>query len=206
VFYIRMPTKTSRYIVDFAPAIVVGVVGLVLQLRTPASITVAVAIVYGLMNATISPTHAAQPLITVTQAAASTPAPITEGPAVPTSYRCGDRIGDIGIPFNGVGWNWSGDCRVAAGTTLFLSLPRDHSCVALELEGLDAGALDAIEVKFGVIHLQRAAGRPAAFCAPAGFARRPSSVEIISIKWVPVQQLSRMSLKSFKMHSITIFH
>ena len=214
VFYLRMPTMTSRYVVDFAAAIAGGGVGLVLwvfsrddrraQASTPAAIALAAVIVQGLATASIGPTHAAQPLSTAAEVASSLPAPITHGAAIPSSYRCGDRLGDIGIPFNGVGWNWSGDCRVAAGTTLFLSLPRDHTCVALEFEGLDAAALDAIEVKFGVTHLDRAPGRPAAFCAPAGFARRPSGVEVVSIKWVPIQQFSHLSFTSYKLRSITV--
>ena len=215
VFYLRMPTMTSRYVVDFAAAIAGGVVGMVLwvfsrddrraQAGTPATIALAALIVSGLVTASIAPTHAAQPLSTATQAASSLPAPITHGAAIPSSYRCGDRIGDIGIPFNGVGWNWSGDCRVAAGTTLFLSLPPDHTCVALELEGFDAGALDAIEAKFGVTHLERAPGRPSAFCVPPGFTRQPSSLEITSIKWAPLQQFSQTQLMSYKLRSITTF-
>ena len=217
-FYLRMPTTTSRYVVDLAAAITAGVAGLVLwlysredwrpQAATPVTIAIAALIVHGIATASIAPTHAARPLSSA-QVAGSVPEPVTAGATIPSAYRCGDRLDDIGVPFNGVGWDWSGACGLAAGTTLFLSVPPGDSCVELDLEKTDGAPLSAVErdavaVKFGLTYLERASAPALRFCTPPGFARRPSGIEIVSLKWLPVEAVTLVSRPAYRMRSIAI--
>jgi hypothetical protein len=218
-FYLRMPTTTSRYVVDLAAAIAAGIAGLVLwlfsredwrgQAGTPVTIAIAALIAYGLATASIAPTHAARPLSSAHQVASSMTVPALEGAAIPSSYRCGDRLDDIGVPFNGVGWAWSGDCGLAAGTTMFATVPPGDSCVDIDLARPDGAPipvaeLDAVEVKFGVTFLERVSGPGLLFCTPRGFAHRPSGIEIVSLKWLAVEAVTLVSRPSYRMRSITI--
>jgi hypothetical protein len=213
-FYIRMPTTTSRYVVDLAAAIGGGVVALIwllfaddrrTQYRGPAIVVIVALIAAGNVRAAISPTHAAQSLVRSAEAIRMTPPPVTSGAAVPSSYRCGDRIDAVGIPFNGVGWNWSGDCGVDVGTTLFMTVPGDRVCVSIELDGPLPSDAAGIQVKLGSTFLERRADPGLVFCAPPSFRRQPSAVEIASFKWVAVENAAnRSQLKSLKVESISV--
>ena len=193
-FYIRMPTMTSRYAVDFAGAIAAGVCVMLLSLpierRRTGAIALVLILIYGFLSVAVDPTHAATPLVTQAEAARATPPPITSGPAIPSSYRCGDAIDRIGVAFNGVGWNWSGDCGLAAGTTLFMSMPAGSTCIGLELSEHRPADESVIEVAAGPVRLVRRPGSPLTFCGPEDFRPNPTGVEILSFKWVPVDQLS----------------
>ena len=206
VFYIRMPTMTSRYVVDFAAAIAAGgcawLLTLPADLRRAGAVTAIVIVVFGFVGVSVSPTHAAAPLVSQAAAARTTPAPITAGVAIPSSYRCGDAIDQIGVAFNGVGWNWSGDCSLAAGTTLFMSMPAGATCIGLELSKHTPADETVIEVAAGPVRLVRRPGEPLTFCAPVGFRPNPTGVELLSFKWVPVEQLSPTSRAQFLLFSV----
>jgi hypothetical protein len=207
-FYLRMPTLTSRYVMDFAAAIAAGVAALMMWLfdrddfrqrfRIAAVVALVALIASGVRGGVISPTHAAQPL--ATEAIVGTlPEPVMTGPAVPSSYQCGDRLDDIGIPFNGVGWQWNGDCSLDAGSTLFMTLPADRSCVEIRLEP-EPDRRD-IEVKFAATRLVR---NGSLYCLPPRFTRNPLGIEIVSLKWVAAAELTILSRPPFKMRSIQV--
>jgi hypothetical protein len=205
-FYIRMPTMTSRYTVDFAAAITAGVCALLLSLsverRKMGVAAIGLILSYGFLTVSVSPTHAAVPLVSQAEAARATPAPITSGPPIPSAYRCGDAIDQVGVPFNGVGWNWSGDCSLDAGTTLFLSWPDGSKCVQLELRGASPEDESVIEIAAGPIRLVRRPGSPRIFCGPEGFRPNPTGVEIMSFKWVAADRLSPNSKAGFGLFSV----
>ena len=208
VFYLRMPTLTSRYVMDFAAAIAAGVVALLLwvfdendrrkRFGVAAVAAMAALLALGIAGGAVSSTHTAQPLATA-DITTTLPQPVMTGPAVPTGYQCGDRLDAVRVPFNGVGWQSSGDCSLEAGTTLFLTLPADRNCVDIELEPeVDRSE---VAVKFAATLLER---KGSLFCVTPGFTRNPTGVEIVSLKWIPATALTVSSRPSFKMRSIAV--
>ena len=110
------------------------------------------------------------------------PAPVVSGPALPSAYACRDRIDQLGVPFNGVGWAWNSDCSLAAGSTLFFSMPPDAQCLELDLTNAGEGDAASIEIALGSVRLDRIA--PNVYCAPGGYRRNPTAIEIASFKWI----------------------
>ncbi|MEO8679491.1 MAG: hypothetical protein ABI665_10625 [Vicinamibacterales bacterium] len=207
IFYVRMPTMTTRYAVDFAAAVAAAVIGIVMTVAAkrparlvPLAVVLGASWLYGLATVSVSPTHAAQPLVGWAQLAQTMPAPVTTGPALPSRYACGDRIDELGVPFNGIGWNWAADCGLAAGSTLFFSMPPEAQCLELDLANADAGKEASIEIALGSVRLDRVA--PNVFCAPAGYRRNPAGVEIASFKWIPAAELSVSRRPGFGLRAV----
>jgi hypothetical protein len=80
------------------------------------------------------------------------------------------------VPFNGIGWNSPGDCRVEASTTFYMTKP---GCLAIEGSPLSSD----IRVKYGTSLLIRRS--PALFCPDATYRRNPTGIEIVSVAWAP---------------------
>lgn len=196
LFYLRMPSMTSRYAVDFAAAVAAGLAGAIFAAgafvdRRIVAAAVAAWTLVASSRAWIDPTHAARPLLTADQVARLSVRPTPTGPPIPSAYRCGDDLSSTAIPFNGIGWDARGDCSVDVSTTLYMTQPR---CVALTV----AGETQSIRVKYGVTFLIRAAERLVAaadtsdvtFCPPAGFRPNPTGVAIVYVGWVDPRDLA----------------
>jgi hypothetical protein len=182
---------TSRYVMDFAAPVAAGLaaaVWLIAREGERQSDPSARAWIRGtiaggiglwlwtsLATGWISPTHAARPLVTLAEVRSQMPAPADSGPTIPSAYRCGEDPGRSGVPFNGIGWDATGDCRVQAVTTLFMTKP---DCLAITA----AGDTRDVQIKYGVTLLDRAG--PLTFCPPSGFRPNPTGIEIVSIAWV----------------------
>lgn len=181
-FYSRFPFLTSRYLVDFGPAIVVGIIMLCLYVidiarkKLPRKVSLPLVIIlcvafsgwglFSVLNATIVPIYQDLPEIERTNVA---PAEIarkklaqmrrTEGPSLPAGYHCGDSETMYGIPYNNVGWKAATDCGVFWVTTHLLENP---TCLAVHVEPvkfIDERLNDysdaEIKVKVGLTSLHR---------------------------------------------------
>jgi hypothetical protein len=214
LFYLRMPSMTSRYAVDFAPAVAVGLAaGIDLAFRSVArrkdaarallgsfqiAALVLALVVLENVRAHIAPTHAATEPVTAEAAVASLPRPPDNPPPVPREYRCGvDPRGASGIPFDGSGWAAGGDCTVGDATMLYLDRP---GCVTVELAAAHPGArlspaeLAPVRARLGLFDLVRVSdesgtggggeSRSLRFCPPPRFAPNPTGIELLYLGFV----------------------
>lgn len=181
-FYSRFPVLTSRYLVDFGPAIVVGIIMLYLcainlarkklpyRVSLPLNITLYIAfsgwVLSSVLSAKIVPIYQDLSKMERTNVA---PVEIakkkvaqmrqTEGPSLPAGYHCGDIETTYGIPYNNIGWKAATDCGVFWVTTHFLENP---TCLAVHVEPVELiderlnSYSDAeIKVKVGLTPLHR---------------------------------------------------
>lgn len=180
-FYSRFPVLTSRYLVDFGPAIVLGIASLYLyltyfihkslsQYSFLVNITLGAVfsgwILFSILNAKIIPIYqdiseAERTNIASSEIARNKIAQMRqmEGPSLPTGYRCGDRETTFGVPCNNYGWKTATDCGVFWTTTHFLKNP---TCLALYVEPLETVdkrledySDSEIQVKLGLMSLDR---------------------------------------------------
>lgn len=156
-FYSRTPALASRYLVDFGPAIVVGISVLYfyasnfIKDRLPQRLafisSIALCILFsgwvfvGLSQARIAPLYQYLQEIEITNVATVEVAQKklvqmrqAKGLPLPAIYRCGDQESTYGIPSNNTGWEISKDCRISIVTTHFLDSP---ACLAIRLEPAD---------------------------------------------------------------------
>ncbi len=212
-FYARWPGLVSRYLVDFAPALIIGIASLYRYLitrRQPLPIkllfsgilviltfaTLGISEVISLYGdpTTVTTINASQEMFLASRR--------TTGPPLPAEYRCGDRETQYAIPYNNTGWNISGNCGVGLVSTHFLELPE---CIAISLAPFgDAPAWvskaysdQEIEVKMGSESLQRVAevqvgtGKAITFCRTGpsrSVAANHSPLKMISIKWLNLRK------------------
>lgn len=173
-FYSRTPALASRYLVDFGPAIVVGISALYLYAsnfindRLPQKVAfisgIALCIVFsgwvfiGLSQARIAPLYWYLQKIEITNVTTAETArgklvQMRQVKELPLSaiYRCGDQESTYGIPTNNTGWDISKDCGVSIVTTHFLDNP---TCLAVHFgpAGLLPGGYsdEEIRVKVGI--------------------------------------------------------
>lgn len=177
-FYSRTPALASRYLIDFAPAIFVGIGGLFLFLAqiirsklpeslAPALIFISSSLIIGwiflgIYRSEIIPMyqHLSEVELKNVTSAKIARAKLdsmrrTSGPPLPEIYFCGDR-NNFDIPYNNAGWRQGTDCSVGLVTTHFLNNP---SCVGIYIEPLNIGMSNysdrEIEVKSGLERLNR---------------------------------------------------
>lgn len=181
-FYSRFPGLASRYLVDFGPAIVVGIIMLYLcvtdfarkklphKVSIPLNITLYIAfsgwVLFSVMSARIVPIYQDHSKMERTNVASAEIARKklaqmrrTEGPSLPAGYHCGDSEIMYGIPYNNVGWKATTDCGVYWVTTHLLENP---TCLAVHVEPVEFiderlnDYSDAeIKVKVGLTSLHR---------------------------------------------------
>lgn len=219
-FYSRFPVLTSRYLVDFGPAIVLGIVSLYLYLtyfirkNLPqysflVNITLGAVfsgwILFSILSAKIIPIYQDISEAERTNIASSeiarkklTQIGRTEGPSLPTGYKCGDREAMFGIPFNNFGWKTATDCGVFWTTTHFLKNP---TCLALYVEPpetvdkrLEDYSDSEIQVKVGLMSLDRISemqlgqGKVITYCGKEWEKSRKTSyggqLKLVSIAWL----------------------
>lgn len=215
VFYLRAPSMTSRYAVDFAAPFALGASALVLVAlraaevlappprRSEARVAVAgLAVLWALSDvatAEIAPSHAPAPLFDAAQIVAALRRPVSEPRPLPDVYRCGDAPEGVGIKFNGSGWATPGGCEVHAATMLFFERA---VCVRVRVAPVvGAPALrpeDAatIRAKLGLSEMERRsdvavdAARELTFCAPVGHRPNPRGIELLYFGWTTSDALS----------------
>jgi hypothetical protein len=212
VFYLWAPSMTSRYAVDLAAPLAVGLAALVLTVlrafadRRPEARVVVAALaavwtVHDGTSAAIGGFHAQGPLLDAPRVAAVLAArPQPEPRPLPDVYRCGDEPESGGVKFNGSGWTTPGSCEVHAATMLFLPQP---TCVRVVVEAsiigqrLDATATEPVRAKLGLSEMRRAADEPAGgdgraltFCAPADHRPNPRGIELLYLGWTAPAALS----------------
>lgn len=213
VFYCRWPGLVSRYLVDFAPAIVVAIasfylwVGAFLPKLTHKALwgaALTAMTVWILVVSQVASIYGDPILVTDLAGAKhqlSKARNSGDGPALPDSYRCGDFETRYGIPENNLMWKTASDCGVAMVSTHFFVQPE---CLEISLlpfsnapEEMRRGYSDQeIEVKVGAEHLRRVAeranpdipgGKDITFCreksGPTRWANT-SPIEMVSIKWL----------------------
>lgn len=182
-FYSRSPAIASRYLVDFGPAIVIGILPLYFYLtgllrenipgRLSLIITVAVSvIVSGIILMNLSQARIALfyqhlskvELTNVTNARVAKDKLLqmrrTKEPHIPGGYICGEKEALYEIPYNNGGWDFYGGCEVSPVTTHFLDNPE---CIAVQVEPVEGvstmtmnGYSDKeIDAKIGVDILHR---------------------------------------------------
>lgn len=179
-FYSRSPAIASRYLVDFGPAIVIGIMTLyfyltgLLREKIPGSsslrITAAVSvIVSGIIVINLSQAKIALfyqhlskvELTNVTNAGVAKDKLLqmrrTKGPHIPGGYICGDKEARYEIPYNNAGWDFYGGCGVSPVTTHFLDNPE---CIVVQIEPVEGGSAmgysdKEIDVKIGIDRLPR---------------------------------------------------
>lgn len=211
LFYLWAPSMTSRYAVDLAAPLAVGLAALVLMvLRAladrPPQARIAVAAlaacwtIHDGTSAAIGAFHQQGPLLDGAAVAAALAArPRPEPHPLPAAYRCGDEPESGGVKFNGSGWTTPGSCEVHAATMLFLPQP---TCVRVVIESaivgqrLDAAATAPVRAKLGLDELRRAADAPAGdgraltFCAAADHRPNPRGIELLYLGWTAPAALS----------------
>jgi hypothetical protein len=166
-FYLRSPSISSRYMLDFLPALTAGISALAWRLATiqwpgrpliwPGLVFGAVVVwtVAGIKSAEIEPQYRKRISLDVA-ATARKPRPSFSLGAMPPEYAKGLRDSAARIPFNTVGWNMeTGESEPAV--ILWASSPE---CVKIELFNPDTGPitreqLGAIRAKIGLEFLER---------------------------------------------------
>lgn len=213
IFYTRWPGLVSRYLVDFAPAVVIAIASLYRYLVTWRasrpyqllfgglfiSLTVlplALSPVASIYNNPITATTLAGAQVKLKTARGN-----ASGPPLPTEYRCGDFEIQYGIPDNNSEWRISGDCGVEIVTTHFFTSPE---CLEISLLPFNNAPPELkktysdqeIEVLVGTEPLHRVAEAPLAkipggksitFCRSVESHRHgtaDSPIEMVSIKWL----------------------
>jgi hypothetical protein len=213
-FYLWAPSMTSRYAVDFAPAVAIGLAASFLLLfRVAEEVAGAmwplffalggiVWVAHDIASASIDPTHAERRLVTAAEVREKMPRPVTESSPMPDSYRCGENPERYGVKFNGSGWASSGDCTVDAGTMFFLS---GVDCLRVDVEPLPGrGALSpaelaAIRAKAGLTELERRetretpGGAALTFCSPPGRDGAAAGLEVVYMGWMDPRLVRRGS-------------
>lgn len=182
LFYSRNPAIAARHLVDFAPAIALGIVILYLyivsfiryilpdffsfRINITLSTAFLVWIFFSLSNLTTVPLYDYLSKIEIANVTTYEIARKkletsrrTTGPPLPIAYRCGDREIMYGIPFNNIGWKTTTDCGVFWVTTHFLDSP---TCLSLHVEPtelvderLNNYSDTEIKVKVGLTSLHR---------------------------------------------------
>lgn len=208
-FYSRFQSLGARYLVDFGPAIIVGIVMLYIYINTryPAillNIVLSTALVgwtlFSLSSAEVVPLYQNLSETERTNVASAEIAQKklaqmrrTEGPSLPSSYSCGNRATMFGIPYNNYGWQTTTDCGVYWVTTHFLENPK---CIAVYIEPVkttDERLTDysdsEIKVKVGLKYLHRTSeitvgnGKIINYCTEKDYGKR-NRPELISISWI----------------------
>lgn len=205
-FYLWAPSMTSRYAVDFAPAIAIGIAGFVLLLfelaATRQALGVAIAlggsawVVHDVARAEISPTHATRLLVTADVVRERLPRPSLAGTPLPASYRCGESPERFGVKFNGSGWASTGDCSVDPGSMFFLP---SSACLRVDVAPTGGGAItpEEIRAKIGLTELARTAvttvdgATRITFCAPPQHVPNPRGIEVVYLGWMEPRRVRR---------------
>lgn len=224
LFYLWAPSMTSRYAVDLAAPLAVGLAALVLMaLRAladrPRQASVIVASLAALWtihdgtSAAIGAFHQQGPLLDGAGVAAALAArPRPEPRPLPAAYRCGDEPESGGVKFNGSGWTTPGSCEVHASTMLFFP---QLTCVRLVVESaaagerLDAAATAPVRAKLGLDEMRRAADEPAGdgraltFCARADHRPNPHGIELLYLGWTSPTDLSP-TVRPFRLLEVAV--
>jgi hypothetical protein len=211
-FYLWAPSMTSRYAVDFAPPIAIGIAGFFLLLFELAgaarsrALSAAVAlcgsawVLHDVASAAVSPSHATRLLVTADEVRERLPRPVLAGPPLPDAYRCGENPERFGVKFNGSGWVSTGDCSVDAGSMFFLPT---GDCIRVDVAPIDGGApfspeqTGAIRAKIGLTELDRVGiettdgGTRATFCAPAGHTPNARGIDVVYLGWMDPRLVRR---------------
>lgn len=182
IFYARYPVITSRYLIDFDLAIIIGILTLYLamidyihnhfpyKLSMWLSGCLCIAFSIWIFNSISSAVIARLPfysylnksqLVNATNAETSkhilTLMSQTNGPPLPDGYRCRDIEYSYGVSANNDGWDISNSCTVKMVSTHFMDNPM---CIAIDVEPLATQtsmeeSLKEIEVKVGIERFER---------------------------------------------------
>lgn len=209
-FYSKWPVYSSRYMVDFAPAIIIAIASLYFYLlaRTPslfprlliAGALFSLAILSLLFSQIFSiprdPTVTTRALAERRMALSKK----TDGPPLPAEYRCGEAENSYKIPYNNHGWDTSESCKVSCASIHFFKNPQ---CIELNILSVgnssdsDSGEYSdkEIEVRAGIEKMQRvsektigltAKEKAITYCRDSSRRRsifKNSDIELITIKW-----------------------
>ena len=213
-FYARTPSMTSRYLVDFVPAVSAGILTVLLTIghwtlrlgpRHRAAATAALVVVavfgtwVGIRNRQVEPTYAVREAITVQEALDAVRAfpPSTE--SIPETYECGDAW-DHNILSNLNGWEYAGGCEVSAVTTVVVESP---DCLEFTVDRIPdpegpaaAYSIDDARVKvqstmFERVRTEREGSTERhLYCGPAEQSAQPPGIpQIAGIAWVKAADL-----------------
>lgn len=239
LFYSRWPGLLSRYLVDFGPAIVIGISILYLYLmdiisaylprKVSSPLNIAVCALFiswvfiSIIQARIIPLYGHLSKVELTNVTTSEVAKKklqemrrTEGPSLPTVYRCGDQEYKYEIPYNNAGWDISASCTVSLVTTHFLENAR---CLGIYIEPIGGipnwGAInysdEEIEVKMGLERLHRISdipwgyGKVIKYCSEeknnddSGIYKK---FKLINIRWLNLQKHPNLSSPPLRLLSL----
>ncbi len=148
VFYLKLAAISSRYLVDFVPAVVAALLALLIVggraisrmsnrriaslLSIALSLFALASVLYGATHRTVAPSYWRQPPLTLGEVEAKLAAFKAVPLPIPARYEC-RRSSKVGIPSNLDGWKYDSDCTVDVVSVLILTSPQ---CVRLEIEKL----------------------------------------------------------------------
>lgn len=212
-FYARWPGLVSRYLVDFAPALIIAIASLYRYLITIRS-SLPYRILFGTMLmgwtiialsiSEIIPIYGSPTTVTTREVVRERlkTATRTSGPPLPATYNCGAQEMQYQIPYNNSQWNLAGDCGVSLVTTHFLEQPE---CIEIAIAPFANAPTwlrkeysdQEIELRVGTEPMQRVSeknsgsGKDITFCRTTarhqGSSQYPP-IEMISIKWFDLRK------------------
>jgi hypothetical protein len=168
IFYLRTPVISSRYMMDFAPAIAVPLVVVWLQVtraayawktKTRWPLFVLFCVLLGWLGWEIRQGETLEPVRTLTweevvQKQARQWDKVVKD--LPSQYSLGDDLSSFGIPFNGEGWD-AKNGRLMPCIILFVDRPELLELDLGSMRGTDTSQEDAehIQAKVGLEFLKR---------------------------------------------------
>lgn len=215
LFYLRAPFASSRYLLDFGPAMAAALWASTwlgfrwIRTHKPSSkwiVPAFAAAVLGWwgceMSALKVKSDRAQPVRTSTwdevepllNAASTSAAKQGADRALPDTYSTGFQFRSTGISFNGAGWSSGGETRSCVA--LFV---RDPECLVLEVAPVDAGlnadSYECIQARIGLELLEREEILPMEGAMRLVFrgpqqARYRKGIQVAFLGMVPVEELS----------------
>jgi hypothetical protein len=223
LFYLRTPAITSRYMVEFLPAIAACPVALLLLLRSGISrfahtrlawavsigisaITVA-GLAYGVSTSKVSPSHAWEPASTLREVKAELTGFKPQAVAIPDTYEC-HKANALGMTMNLDGWDTDSDCGVKVASVFVFDAPK---CIQIDFENpMHEGvgySTDDIQVRIHVTLAKRVRAEQQkesvsqTFCDPhlsQSLAAGPVP-RLVTIGWVNVEHFAKSQLPPIRL-------
>ena len=206
VLYLKSPSITSRYMLDFAPAFAAALLGVHWFLMESGALSkrrlalCSLALVFGWQGLEIAmaessrgtPLHLTRESLTEIKAVQ----PSSFDPP-PDDYKIGDSLKKWGIQFNGVGWNEKTG-RAASCATFFVESPEFLELELTAAPGAHAteASLAVIRAKVGLEYLERTSVMRVhdAWIVRYAPPKRPSyrtGLQTVSLAFVPSQDLGK---------------
>lgn len=217
-FYLRSPSITSRYVIDFCSAIFIGIMSLyffiqkvIMHFKVKNAFLIGVILGGTVVLWNFLELGYAKKINMKTYASFSKPASLINGKDydVPEMYTCHVRL-DYDLPFNARGWDYKTSCRVYNSTILFM---KNFNCINVSLEKIESEdqkdyPLEDIQVKVGLNFLERIYIKENGPHAELQFCRNKSDqpapkdrLDVLVFAWVGLRNF-KYSQTPFKLISV----